>query len=404
MTRAKDRGMTYIRRSTDKQAISLPSQLEWAIAKAAQDRVALDATLPDLQHMQGRRLHSHKAIRLDDGVTGGDMTRPGFLAVNRDAIMDRSISHLFIYKRDRFARPEDAMGMAQIEKELLAAGITVVFSDCVSSPYLPGQQDLARDIALMLSYYQGGEELRKHSDRVLGFQRTLAEGGFRTGGNPPYGFARALVDASGKVLEKLPRGKTVAQPGCHVRVVPDDPLKIAVWLEILALKEKGWGIKRIAAHLNERGIPSPDAGRTRTDQGVSHRVSGKWSANTVGELCRNPIIVGVQRYGRRSEGKLRRLGPSGPRLLDTPDRTASGAPKIIFNDASLLVERTVGEAKAEPEKWHAVQKQMDERGERQRGVPRAKDPSRYPLACLLVDLSGGCGSILYGLTSQKRPL
>src|SRR5439155_279454 len=123
----------------------------------------------------------------------------------------------------------------------------------------------------------------------------------RTGGNAPYGFARVLVDGAGTVLEHLPPGKTVHQAGCHVRVAPHDPVKIAVWLQILELKAKGWGLKRIAKHLNDRNVPSPDAGRTRTDQGVKHRVSGKWNHNTVGELCRNPAILGVQQYGKRSE-------------------------------------------------------------------------------------------------------
>ena len=67
-----------------------------------------------------------------------------------------------------------------------------------------------------------------------------------------------------------------------------------------------------------------------------------------------------------------------------------------------MVERQAGEAKSDPEKWRAVQIQMDERGKQQRGVPRAKDPSRYPLACRLIDLTDGCGSILYARTNQKR--
>ena len=51
MIRAKNRGMVYIRRSTDKQEISLPSQLEWAIVRASQEKVDLDASLIDLHHM-----------------------------------------------------------------------------------------------------------------------------------------------------------------------------------------------------------------------------------------------------------------------------------------------------------------------------------------------------------------
>jgi hypothetical protein len=403
MARAKGRGLTYLRRSTDKQEISLPSQLDWAIGAARQHGVVFDATLADLAHMQLAGLHSHKAIRLDDGISGADLTRPGFKALLDDALADPGTSHIFVYKRDRFARPDDAMLAAQIEKRLLQAGVTIVLSDAVVPPIRRGEQNILRDLELLLAYYQGGEELRKHAERVLLFQRVLAEGGYRVGGNAPYGFGRVLVDAGGNVLEELPPGKTVRQPGCHVRVAPKDPEKIAVWLQILEWKAKGRGAKWIAGELNDRGVPSPDAGRTRTDHGVKHYVSGKWNPNTVAELCRNPIILGVQEYGKRSEGKIRRLGSGGPRLLEEDkDLSEKGQPRVVINDPSLRTSRRVGEVKFDPGRWEAIQLQMDERGETQRGVARAKDPARYPLACLLVDLSDGCGSVLYGRTTDGR--
>src|SRR5262245_33735145 len=402
MARTKNRGLVYLRRSTDKQEISLPSQLDWALKVARQHDVSLDAEANDLASMQARHLHAHKGLRLDDGISGSDLNRPGFRAVIDDALGDRSISHLFIYKRDRFARPGDAIPMVQVEKRLLEAGITLVFSEGLSLPYPAGQQDIARDIGLLFGYYQGGEELRKHAERVLGFQLRLAEQGFRTGGNAPYGFVRVLVNAAGTVLETLPPGKLVQQAGCHVRVVPHDPAKIAVWLQILELKEKGWGVKRIANFLNDRGIPSPNAGRTRTDQGVKHRVTGKWNHNTVAELCRNPMILGIQRYGKRSEGTIRRLGAEGPRLLEEKDRTENGATRIIFNEPALQIRKQVGGSRFEPERWATIQQQMDERGRRQAGVRRAKDPARYPLACRLIDLTDNCGSLLYGRSHSGR--
>ncbi len=404
MARSKNRGLVYIRRSTDKQEISLPSQLEWALNAARKAGIGLDAELTDLGYMQARGLHAHKAIRLDDGITGSDMSRPGYLAFIDDAKADRSVSHLFVYKRDRLARPENVMAMTQVEKHLLEAGITVVFSDGESQPYPRGHTDLARDFSILMGYHQGGEELRKHAERVLGFQRKLAEGGFRTGGNPPYGFARVLVDASGAELELLPPGKVVQQAGCHVRVVPHDRVKIGYWLYILELKEKGWGSKRIAKHLNELGVPSPDAGRTRTDRGVKHRVTGRWSPNTVRELCRNAAIVGVQAYGRRSEGGIRRLGAEGPRLLGDEDRAADGDPKTVLDGPSLRVAKQVAPPEFDPERWQAIQRQMDERGQNQRGIARAGDPAKYPLSCRVVDLTDGCGSFLYGRTTQGRSL
>ena len=275
MARNKNRGLVYLRRSSDKQEISLPQQLEWAINTAVRHDVILDASVSDLAHMQECGLHKYKSIHLDDGITGSDMTRAGFLSVNHDALLDRCVSHLFIYQRDRFARPEEAMAMVLVEKKLLEAGITLMFSNTVSVPYAQGEQDIARDLGILFGYHESGEFLRKHAERVLEFQRRLAREGYRTGGNPPYGFARALVNGAGTVLEILPAGKTVQQAGCHVRVVPTDFEKIAIWLRILELKETGWGQKRIAKHLNELGIPSPDAGRTRSDHGVKHRVSAE---------------------------------------------------------------------------------------------------------------------------------
>jgi hypothetical protein len=406
MARTPDQALTYLRRSTEKQEISLPNQLEWANATARKYGVTLDASSADLAHMQTSRLHSFKAIRLDDGISGADLTRPGFLAFNRDALADKRKSHVFIYKRDRYARPTDAMQAAMCEKKLSEAGITIAFSDAVSLPLRYGTQNIMRDLELLLGYYQGGEELLKLADRVLGFQKVLAEGGYRTGGNAPYGFVRVLVDSTGTILEELPPGKTVRQPGCHVRVIPKDPEKIANWLRILTWKEQsGWGIKRIAKQLNDEGIPSPDAGRTRTDHGARHKVTGRWSPNTVAELCRNAVIIGVQDYGKRSEGKLRRLGPEGSRLLEEEkDLAPNGKLKIIMNDASLRIRKTVGEAQCDPKQWEAIQQQMDVRGRNQRGLPRAKDPARYPLACRLVDLTEGCGSFLYGRTNQGRAM
>ena len=132
--RIKTRGLVYLRRSTEKQEISLGAQLEWAIAQAGKLSVILDAAPGDLVEMQSRRLHSLKDIRLDDGITGADLKRPGFTALNSDALNDRSISHMFVYRRDRFARPEDAIDMVALEKRLLTAGITLVFYEGIAEP------------------------------------------------------------------------------------------------------------------------------------------------------------------------------------------------------------------------------------------------------------------------------
>jgi DNA invertase Pin-like site-specific DNA recombinase len=324
--RKKNRGLAYLRRSTDRQEISFPTQLDWAHTEAERHSVNLEASQADLDFMLGTRQCSYKDLRVDDGISGADPTRPGFLALIEDARSISSISHLFIYRRDRLARPDDAIKMVSVEKELRYAGITMVFAEGVASPLDRGQADLAADIAMMVGYYESGEFLRKHAERVLLSQRQLALGGYRVGGNAPYGFTRVLVDSAGNILEELPPGRRVRQLGCHVRIVPKDANKIATWVLILELNYKGWGYKKIARHLNELSIPSPGAGSLRTDQGVRHIVSGRWGPNTVKELCENRAILGLQDYGRRSEGAHRRLGRDGPRLLNETDRGASDRP------------------------------------------------------------------------------
>ncbi|MBI4305431.1 MAG: recombinase family protein [Chloroflexi bacterium] len=390
----------------------METQLTWAIGEAARQNVPLDASQDDLKYMRTHRLISYKDIRLDDSITGADLSRPGFLALNHDALRNKAYSHIFIHKRDRFARPEDAIEMVAIEKRLLLAGLTIIFSDTISEPMERGRQYPERELAMLLGYYESGAFLIKLAERVLEKQVLLAQEGFRTGGNAPYGFVRVLVDAQGNILEELPPGRRIRQAGCHVRAKPKEGVQLQTRLYILELKHQGWGFKRIAAHLNKLGIPSPDAGKTRTDHGERHLVTGTWSASTVREICMDPINIGLQEYGRRSEGAHRRLGQEGPRLLTDTDRTTptdiddtnQDKPRTIMNDKSVRIIRRTGGALFDEQRFEEMQRQIDERGKNQRGIPRTKNPARYPLACRIIDLTDNCGFPMYGRMHGQRPI
>lgn len=401
--RTKNRGLVFLRRSSGKQESSLQVQLEWAIREAAKLQVVLDASVTDLEFMQSRGEHSYKSIRLDDAKTGADLERAGFLTFKADVLTDKSISHVFLIRRDRLARPEDATKMVSIEKEIRQSGVTFVMADKIGKPLDVGLPDIGEEISMWIDYYESGEFLRKHAERVISSKIILAKAGNWTGGRAPYGFARVLVKASGEVREELVDGRRVREPGCHVRIMPKDKDKLAIWSYILDLKHKGWGAPRIAQHLNGLGIPSPDAGRTRTDHGVKHLVSGKWSTRSVLELCRNPAIIGELAFGRRSDGAHRRLGKDGPRLLNQKDRDANDRPKLIRNNKEDRITTPTGFASQyEVTKWNEINRQMDERGKNQAGIPRSKDPARYPLATRVIDLTDGCGSIMYARTSGER--
>ncbi len=150
-------------------------------------------------------------------------------------------------------------------------------------------------------------------------------------------------------------------------------------------------------------MPSPFAGRTRRDRGILHEVSGKWSARTVGNLCRNKAILGILEYGRRSEGRHRRLGADGPRQVTRSDRVDNKKTKGIVNGSDIRVSTKLNyEAQYSPDAWYQLQAIIDKRGQNQRGIPRSKDPTKYPLSCRVFDLTDNCGWTMIGSTYGQR--
>ena len=154
-----------------------------------------------------------------------------------------------------------------------------------------GQSDLAADITMMTGDYESGEFLRKHAELVIQAQRQLAQGGYRVGGNAPYGFVRALVDALGTVLEELIPGRQLSQPRFHVRNFAKDDTKIAIWVMILELRGRGRGLTGLSVTSTTWRSRSPTRAPSVPISGVRHEVSGKWGPNTVQDLCENRPIL-----------------------------------------------------------------------------------------------------------------
>ena len=106
-SRVKNRGKVLLRRSTNNQEKSLSQQLDWAVARANEVGITLDASQDDLALMQKNCICRYKDMYVDDAITGANLSRPGLSALRTEVIADRSVSHLFIYLPDRLARPEE---------------------------------------------------------------------------------------------------------------------------------------------------------------------------------------------------------------------------------------------------------------------------------------------------------
>ena len=192
-TQDAGRALIYIRRSDDGQEASLGQQLEWARATATKVGVPFRGTVADIHEMQRKRLHHFQDIYMDDAISGGDMTRPGFLKFLRDAQADRSITHVYVFKRDRLARPQDVLRMLVLERDLIVSGVTLVTHDYTYTPEEVKANAEAYIIRGFLEYREHGKFSPRLGDRIVFVQRMMASKGFSTGGRAPFGHARALI-------------------------------------------------------------------------------------------------------------------------------------------------------------------------------------------------------------------
>lgn len=403
-TRIKNQARVYLRRSTSAQETSLETQLQWAIGAAQQQGILLGASIHDIEHMQLHRLTRHRDLYLDDATSGSKTRRPAFDAMLAETNSDTSISHVFVFKRDRFGRPKDPLEMMMVERDLRNLGVTLVMSEGVIDPSTTGQSALGQTAMSLFGYHESGEFSRKLGERMVLVQRQLAEDGYSTGGRPPYGFGRCLCDArTGEVIQELEDNIEMRKKGCHVRFLPKDDGKIAIWIRILEWLEAEYGYKRIANELNRLGIPSPDAGRTRHDCGTEHEVSGKWNHNTIKALAGNPIITGVKLYGRYSEGVHYRASSNGPRPAGHDELLQDGSGRVVENDRSAWIEASAGDFSLfDTDRWQRLQNKLAERSGSQAGKRKASDPGAYPLATRVFDMTDGCGSVMYGTVRKDN--
>ena len=338
-------------------------------------------------------------IYLDDAISGGDLTRPGFRQFLKEAIADPTVSHVYVFKRDRLGRPQALLEMMTLEQELIASGVTLVTHDKIYTPEDLKANEMTYLIGGLIEYQEHGRFSPRLGDRIVFVQQSMAARGLSTGGRAPYGFGRALVGPDDAFVQWLEDGENIRRAGHHVRFLPHDEEKIAVWCMMLEWRAAGESCKRIAARLNGMGVPSPDAGRVRRDHGSAHRVAGKWHPNTVRDLCSNPLIAGIKEYGRRSEGRYRRVGVGGPRELEDQDLRPDGQPKLLENPEEVRVRAASGgDAKFDPDRWLALQPpKLPLEEMRRRNGQKATNPDRYPLSTRVIDLTEGCGSVMHGI-------
>lgn len=385
--------MFYTRDSLGQHEMTPGEYVRWAQGRANDLGVSFGGTPEGIDNMIRTSQSASGDIFLDYGVSGNILTRQGLTAMVKEALADPSVSHIFIPRRDRLARPDNPLDGVSLEDGLRGAGITLVFMDKVCPPLHRGQRRNTADLFMaMLDYDRSGQYRRDLAQNIIYAQIRLASLGFSTGGRPPYGFRRWLVREDGTAVRELMEKEKVRMPGHHVFWLPGPEEELDLIRRILEMLET-MPAGRVADVLNRERIPSPDANRIRKVHGVLRPTRGRWNHTTITNIARNPLLLAMRSYGRRSVGDQLRFDRNGPRELTDEDYRSDRAtdqvkPKVIRNpEANQIVSAAKFDPLVDTARHQRLLAKLDERGGRQRGKPRARGPAENPLGCRVFDMN-----------------
>lgn len=382
------RAVFYTRDSGGKHEQTPIEYLAWAERETDRLGLQFNGTCDAIQEMMRTGAPTIGDLYFDYCVQGHLMKRPALDALKERVKNDQSVSHVFVPRRDRLARPDDPLEGVKLEQDLRMHGITLVFMDRTLPPLKrSGRRDVIETLTTMLDYDVSGKFRQDLSAKVIYAQLRLAKQGYSAGGRPSFGFRRWLVREDATPVRELMAGEIVRQGGHHVMWLPGPQAELDLVRRILEMLET-MPAARVARQLTSEGIPSPDSGRKRTDNGVEHAVSGVWHQSTIVNIARNSLLRAIVSYGQRSMGDQYRHSPTGPRALGDEDLRADGKPRVVRNgEAELIRVQGKFEPPVNPELVERVTRLLDLRAGTQRGKPRSRDPGQNPLGGRIYDLN-----------------
>ena len=243
----------------------------------------------------------------DEGISGSKIDRPGLNALRAFLATSPLKGTVVVWKRDRLVRPEDPLDGLLLEREIRVARWKIHYlagSNAVGNP-------LVDSILGLVEHHAGGEYLRKLSQDSLRGQLRRVLSGEVPGAKIPYGYAKQVLDGSGKLLRTIPRGeKHRKMRGEVTRLVPGDAAEIDIvrWM----FSEYAGGLKslnKLAEELNARQITGPGG--------------GVWRSASIHELLENGVYVGDRVWNKESSAKFFRLKSGEIQVQDAahPSRT-----------------------------------------------------------------------------------
>ena len=274
----------FYRRSTDKQELSIDDQRQECRAFAA--------------------AHGWEIVREFEPAkgfaTGLTIDRdPTFIEMARLAEFGgHGVQYLIVYDVSRFGRLHQDDKIYWERRFKKQGGIQIVY---VKDDFR-NDGSLGDGLTRYVKHAEAHEYSRKLSELTLRGSKSRAALGHSTGGPPPFGYDRLLLDNAGGSVRVLRRGECAAE-GQHVIWTPS-PSEAEIVEFIFEQYGRGIGLRRLTDDLNSRRVPPPSSNRC-------HRKAIHWSRSSVHAILRNRVYVGERVYNRTNCKSWRR-GEGGP--------------------------------------------------------------------------------------------
>ena len=130
----KERALFHHRDSGGKAEMTPAQYVDWAQREAQKLNLSFDGTPERLEAMIREGRFADGDLFLDYGVKGSLLSRNGLNALINEAVNDPRVTHVFIPRRDRLARPDDPINGVMLENGLRSAGKAIVYMDRTLPP------------------------------------------------------------------------------------------------------------------------------------------------------------------------------------------------------------------------------------------------------------------------------
>ncbi|MEK7270277.1 MAG: recombinase family protein, partial [Planctomycetota bacterium] len=262
-----------------------------------------------------------------------DHGKSGLSAEHRDAFNDMlenwvkkrdDFQYVLVLDVSRWGRFQDVDLSATYSAECTKHGKPVVYT----SLGLPKKNDPLHSVFVGFERFRAAQYSRDLSEKVFKGSAKVSEQGYHSGGFPPYGMHRLLLDEARRPVQILKPREWKSIQNQRVTLAPGEAKEIGVVRRIFeAFVVGGRDESAIAAGLNQDGVPSPGGAR--------------WNLVRVRRVLQNESYAGTMVYNRTTK---RLLSPSraNPReaWVRKPEAFEGILPRGMFERArAVFLER-----------------------------------------------------------------